>query len=338
MNCLDHTRRQKILHCLQPSEAERRKDSIEYFMPLGSSILTTVTQHGVKKRKDTASAKEVASAAPSEPAPKRKKMKVLTHRPHYIEPATVPEFVGETSSAPEAKEPTPLPNIEEPVIMPEIEKIEEPKAKETRTSEILSPSAKVEVPKSQKGPALTPKRKRMVNVLDVLETIKSSSTTPKKIVETPEVQIEAFGAEASKHQAETEAGPSEPAMVESLETKETEASKQILTEETGTAAPEAFSEASNYILRHASGKELSEKEKQEAQFYAQKLKYPKGALIFNDSGEEDFLYCLPDSKEISVCREMSKSFGFTTLDDRLSVLSKNELADSLAYNSLKVKK
>jgi hypothetical protein len=83
---------------------------------------------------------------------------------------------------------------------------------------------------------------------------------------------------------------------------------------------------------------LSEKEKQEAQFYAQKLKYPKRALIFNGSGEEDFLYCLPDNKEISVCREMSKSFGFTTLEDGLSVLSKNELADSLAYNSLKVQK
>jgi hypothetical protein len=83
---------------------------------------------------------------------------------------------------------------------------------------------------------------------------------------------------------------------------------------------------------------LTAKEKQEAQFYAQKLKYPKGALIFNGSGEEDFLYCLPDSKEISVCREMSKSFGFPTLEDELSVLSKNELADSLAYNSLKVQK
>jgi hypothetical protein len=89
-----------------------------------------------QKRKDTASAKEVSSAALSEPAPKRKKIKVLTHRPRYIEPATVPEFVGESSSAPEAKEPTPLSNIEEPVIMPEIEKIEEPKAKETRTYEI----------------------------------------------------------------------------------------------------------------------------------------------------------------------------------------------------------
>jgi hypothetical protein len=66
------------------------------------------------------------------------------------------------------------------------------------------------------------------------------------------------------------------------------------------------------------------------------LKYPKGALVFNGSGEEDFLYCLLDSKEISVCREMSRSFGFPTLEDRLSVLSKDELADNLAYNSIKV--
>jgi hypothetical protein len=231
-----------------------------------------------QKRKNTASAKEVASAAPSEPAPERKKIKVLTHQPHYIEPTKVPEFVGETSSAIEAKEPTPLPNVEEPVIMPEMEKIEEPKATETRTYEILSPSAKVEAPKNQKGPAMTPKRKRMVNVLDVLETIKSSSTTPKKIVETSEVQIEAFGAEASKHQAETEVGPSEPTKVKSLEAEETETSEEILAEETDTVAPEALSEAFDYILRHASGKQLTEKEKREAQFYAQKLKYPKGAL------------------------------------------------------------
>jgi hypothetical protein len=75
-----------------------------------------------QKRKDTASVKEVVSAAPSEPAPKRKKMKILTHRPRYIEPATVPEFVGETSSATKAKEQTSLSNIEEPAKMSEMEK------------------------------------------------------------------------------------------------------------------------------------------------------------------------------------------------------------------------
>jgi hypothetical protein len=138
-----------------------------------------------QKRKDTASTKEVASAALGEPAPKRNKIKVLTHRSRYIEPTTVPEFVGESSSAPEAKEATPLKNIEESVTMPEIKKIEEPKAEETRTSEILSPSAKVEVLKSQKGPALTPKRKRMVNVLDVLETISLQALLRRKLPKLP---------------------------------------------------------------------------------------------------------------------------------------------------------
>jgi hypothetical protein len=294
-----------------------------------------------QKRKDTASAKEAASAAPSEPSPKRKKMKVLTHRPCYIEPATVPEFVGETSSAIEAKEPAPLPSIEEPSIMPEMEKIEEPRAEETKTSEILSPSAKDEVPtpmpRAQKDLLTTPKRKRMVNVLDVLETIKSSSSTSKIAAEAPKTQIEA---EAAKSQAETETGLSKPTKREFLEIEketEKESAEETLFEKIATPIPEASSEASDYVLRHASGKNLSEKEKREAQFYAQKLKYPKGALIFNGSGEEDFLYCLPDSKEISVCREISRSFGFPTLEDGLSVLSKNELANSLAYNSLKVK-
>jgi hypothetical protein len=140
---------------------------------------------------------------------------------------------------------------------------------------------------------------------------------------------------------ETEIGLSEPAKREFLETRkeiEKESVEEILSEKTAIPIPEASSEAPNYVLRHASGKNLIEKEKREAQFYAQKLKYPKGALIFNGSGEEDFLYCLPDSKEISVCREMARNIGFPSLEDGLSVLSKDELADSLAYNSLKVRK
>jgi hypothetical protein len=200
----------------------------------------------------------------------------------------------------------------------------------------------VTVPKAQKDLIATPKRKRMVNVLDVLETIKSSSSTPGKTAEAskPQAETKLTEADATKSQAGTEAGPSKPAKEKSLETgeKETEkeAAKQILPERTVTSTLEASSEVPDYIVQHASGKRLSEEEKRETQYYAQKLKYPKGALIFNGSGEEDFLYCLPDSKEISVCREMGKSFGFPTLEDGLSVLSKDELADNLAYNSLKV--
>jgi hypothetical protein len=297
--------------------------------------LTTATRYGGQKRKGATSSKDDASAAPSEPAPKRKKVKVLTHRPRFIEPATVPEFVGETSSATEAKEPALAQKTEELTAAPKVEKnwrAESWRDKNIRNFKSFGRSWSAKNPERSSN---DPKRKRMVNVLDVLETIKSWSSTPRKIAETPKTQIgtTACEAEAAQRQAETKAGPSEPAKEKSLETreKETEAAEQILDEKTATATPEAFPEALNYILWHASGKKLTEKEKREAQFYAQKLKYPKGALIFNGSGEEDFLYCLQDSKEIFVCREMSKSF-------RIPMLSKDELADTLAYNSLKVRK
>jgi hypothetical protein len=278
-----------------------------------------------QKRKNTSSAKETASAVPSEPAPKRKRVKVLTHRPRYIELAAVPEFAGETSSATEAKEPIPPP-----------EKIEEPRTEETKNSKVLSPSAKIEAIKSQKGPVVTPKRKRMINVLDVLETIKSSSATPKQTVETSEVHTEAFVAEASKQQSETEAGPSEPTKVKPLEAEETKMAEPTLVEETDTATPKASSKVLDYIVRHASGKRLCEEEIFEANHHARELKYPKGALVFNGTDEDDFLYYLPDNKELSVCREMARSMGFPKLEAGLCAMTKDDLVDSLAYNSLKV--
>jgi hypothetical protein len=81
---------------------------------------------------------------------------------------------------------------------------------------------------------------------------------------------------------------------------------------------------------------LSEEEILEARHYARKLKYPKGALVFNDTNDDDFLYCLSDNKEISVCQEIGKIMGFPKLEDGLSILSKDDFADSLAYNSIKV--
>jgi hypothetical protein len=203
----------------------------------------------------------------------------------------------------------------------------------------------VTVSKAQKGLAATSKRKRMASVLDVLESVKaSSSISSGKIAEASKMQTEAktkaAEIEAAVSQASAEAGPSKPADEPPLEieekTTEEEAIEQSLPEKTATPAPKALKENIEYIIRHASGKRLSKEEEQEAQHHAQKLKYPKGALVFNGSGEEDFLYCLPDNKEISVCREMRRSFGFPILEDGFSVLSKDELADSLAYNSIKV--
>jgi hypothetical protein len=229
--------------------------------------------------------------------------------------------------------------------MPKTDKIEEPRIEGTKTLEVLSPSAGVEVPKTQKGLAATPKRKRMASVLDVLKTIKASSSTPGKIAKASKTQIEIetklTEAEATLSQDDTEAGPSEPAKEKSSETGEKaaeEAIEQILPEKAAAPTPEAPSEVLDYIIRHTSGKRLSEEEIFVAKHYARELKYPKGALVFNGIDEDDFLYCLPDNKELSVCREMARSMGFPKLEAGLCAMTKDDLADSLAYNSLKVQK
>jgi hypothetical protein len=114
--------------------------------------------------------------------------------------------------------------------------------------------------------------------------------------------------------------------------------ERSVAKEAESLTPEAPSEDLDYVIRHASGKRLSEEEIFEAKHYARELKYPKGALVFNGTDEDDFLYCLPYNKELSICREMDRSMGFPKLEAGLCAMTKDDLADSLANNSLKVKK
>jgi hypothetical protein len=97
-----------------------------------------------KKRKTVASTKAAASATPDEPAPKSKKLKVLTHRPRYIEPAVVPELGEKISSAAESKEP-----------IPSTQKTEElatmPKAPSAEQNEAETDKGKAEEPKTEKN-------------------------------------------------------------------------------------------------------------------------------------------------------------------------------------------
>jgi hypothetical protein len=274
-------------------------------------------------------------------------VKILTRRPRYIEPVVVPEFGEEASSTAEARQGAPIVHgVEEPTVvskMPTIgpieakdDKAEEPKVEETmKMPEILSPLAGAELPKVQKTVAATPKRRRMASILDaVIETTKALTPTSTKKV-----------AEAAKNQVEAEAGPSAPTKTKAT-VPEDKVGQQIsdtnktieqdVTEKAKSHVPKALAKDIDYIVRHASGKKLSEEEILEAKHYAQRLKYPKGALVFNGTNEDDFLYCLPDNKEISVCREISRSMGFPKLEEGLSVLSKDDLTDSLAYNSIKV--
>jgi hypothetical protein len=58
--------------------------------------------------------------------------------------------------------------------------------------------------------------------------------------------------------------------------------------------------------------------------------------VYEGDEENDFLYCLPDSKEIDVYREMMDKMGYPKLELGLSLMLKDHLADNLACNSLKV--
>jgi hypothetical protein len=291
-----------------------------------------------KKRKTTASAIFVV--------PKGKKIKVLTHRSRYIETTTVPKLGEGTSSTGEAEQAThvgwsteesdAVPKVSAPgatevpkhTVEAEGKTIDKPNQKET------AGPPEPELPKVAKTPTITPKRMRMASVLDaVMETTKALTPTPVKKV-------------AEDDMARVEAGPSMPTEVASAGTglgTEQESpdaglaqEKKDMSEKAKTPIPEASSEDLDFIIRHALGKRLSAREIVEAKHYARKLKYLKGALVYNGSDEDDFLYCLPDNKEISVCWEMAKNMGFSKLEAGLSAMSKDDLADSLAYNSLKL--
>jgi hypothetical protein len=209
--------------------------------------------------------------------------------------------------------------------------------KMVKMPEILSPPAEAKLPKVTRAPATTPKRRRMASVLDtVVETTRALTPAPVKEI-----------AKVATAHTETEAGPSVPIETKLAATEQRAeeespdtgvALEKSMTKEAKSPAPEALSESLDYIVRHASGKRLSEEEVFEAKHYARELKYPKGALVFNGTDEDDFMYCLLDNKELSVYQEMAKSMGFPKLEAGLCAMTKADLADSLAYNSLKVQK
>jgi hypothetical protein len=295
-----------------------------------------------KKRKTAASAISVVL--------KGKKIKVLTHWPRYIETATLPKLGEGTSSTVEAEQAAPIGRSAK-------ESAAVPKVSATGSAEVPIQAAKAEgktaekpdrvettglpepkLPKVTKTPAITPKRRRMASVLDaVMESTRALTPAPaKKVAKTVTARVE------------TEVGPSVPVEAKSATTEQRAEQESP---DTGMAlekkdapgkakspTPEAPSEDLDFIIRHASGKKLSEEEIMEAKHYARELKFMKGALVFNGTDKDDFLYCFPNNKEISVCREMAKNMGFPKLEAGLSTMSKDGLADSLAYNSLKVRK
>jgi hypothetical protein len=154
----------------------------------------------------------------------------------------------------------------------------------------------------------------MASVLDaVLESVKTSAPA---FAEAPSEQIKEAreASAASAANAPAEAGSSEIAPIVLVEESAPEKSK--------SPAPEVPHKELELIIPHASGKELSSKQIAEVEHYARDLKYPRGSLVYGGDDEEDFLYCLPDNKEINVCRKMMNNMGFLKLEFGLSAMTK----------------
>jgi hypothetical protein len=152
----------------------------------------------------------------------------------------------------------------------------------------------------------------------ILESVKSSalasaealSAQTKDARKTAVASIASAPAEGGPSETPVEAGPSETALIP-LE-------KESVPEKPKSPAPEAPLKEMEFIVRHALGKQLSEEQVAKVQHYAKDLKYPQGSLVYGGNDEDDFLYCLPDSKEIHVCWEIMDNIGYPKLELGLS--------------------
>jgi hypothetical protein len=174
---------------------------------------------------------------------------------------------------------------------------------------------------------MTAKKRRMASVLDVV--LKSTKIPTPASTKAPKDKTEDLRevstARASPTHVEAKTSGPKPA----------ELAKGGLHEKPTLPAHEAPSQVHlEYIVLHASGKQLSEEQIAEVQHYARDLKYPRGSLVYGGSDKDDFIYYLPDNKEINVCREMMDNMGYPKLEFGLSVMMKDQLTDSLAYRSV----
>jgi hypothetical protein len=219
------------------------------------TLITVFLSKGKGKRK--------VAASISSSAPKPKRAKVLTRRPKPIGTAEVPKLIESAEAAPSATEIAPAMTIEAstgPVKEPKSEKTsEQPK--------VLSPPAVTRLSKPSSTTTVTPRKRRMPNVLDVvLESLKALVPTfAESSGEKSEDAREAITASTTNVLAEAELSKAAPiGLVE-----------ESVLEKSTSPAPEAPPSGDlEYIVHHASGQQLSLEQIAEVQHYAKDLKYP----------------------------------------------------------------
>jgi hypothetical protein len=246
--------------------------------------------------------KRIASSTPST-ALQPKKMKIVTRQPmsYILERAAILPTAGvsKTEVVEFAKDIFPtsevIPTAAAEVHTIQLEKTEPESSKTYQQPKLQSPPAKPGLSKTTIVPAATPRKgRRMASVLDVaLKPSKMATPAPTRVSED---KVEELGevVAASTAPACAMAGPSESSPIEQV--------KESLPEKLTLSIPEvASTEDLDFIICHASGKQLTQRQIVEAQHYAKELEYPRGSLVYEGDEENDFLYYLLDKKEIHVC-------------------------------------
>jgi hypothetical protein len=198
-----------------------------------------------KKRKAATSATSSVS--------RLKKVKVVTRRPRRIETAKVSKLTEGSVPMLEPSRSVPIEARTEPAEEPKLEKA----AKQLKT---LSPPRKTELPKASRIPAITPRKRRMASVLDtVMESVKALTHASAEAPSTEGEILKKFY-EAGMTQAVSEAGPLVFAEARPSETGPLILEKEGSPEKSKSPAPEAPAEELEFIVRHASAKQLSKEQ------------------------------------------------------------------------------
>jgi hypothetical protein len=186
-------------------------------------------------------------------APKSKKVKVLTRRPRRIETTEVSKLIEGVASVSEPSRSVLVKARTEPTEEPELKK-------EAEQLKVLSPPCIAELPKPSRILTTTPRKRRMASVLyTVMESVKA--TTPAS-AEAPSTEGEILmkSDEAGTTQAVSEAGPSIFTEARPSEITPLILEKEGAPEKSKSPAPRASAEELEFIVRHASGKQLSEEQ------------------------------------------------------------------------------
>jgi uncharacterized membrane protein len=140
----------------------------------------------------------------------------------------------------------------------------------------LSPPCITELPKASRIPSTIPRKRRMASVLDtVVEYVKTSTPASAEACSTEGEILKKYD-EAIMAQTVSQAVPSVSSEARPSGMATPILEKESATEKSKSPVLEAPAKELEFIVRHASGKQLSEEQIAEARQYAEEVKYPEG--------------------------------------------------------------